>query len=72
MKFNIRHSTFEEIRSPSPRWLKGHFNESMDFDNPEEFDVPQVVDDPTVVSTESRDFDNPKVYGDTFIFDGLA
>ena len=44
----------------------------MDFNNPEEFDVPQVVDDPTVVSTESRDFDNPKVYGDYFIFDGFV
>ena len=62
-----------EIRqSPSPRWFEGHFNESMNFDNPEEFDDPQVVDDPTLVSTESMDFDNPKVYGDTSIFDGLV
>ena len=44
----------------------------MDFNNPEEFDVSQVVDDPTVVSTESRDFDNPKVYSDYFIFDGFV
>ena len=59
----------KEIRRyPSSRWFKGHFNESMDFTNPEEFDDPQVVDHPTVVSTESMDFNNPKVYGDTSIF----
>ena len=40
--------------------------------NPKEFHDPQVFDDPKGISIGSMDFDNPKVYGDTFIFDGLV
>ena len=36
-----------------------------------EFDDPQAFDDPKGISVKSMDFDNPKVYGDTSIFDGL-
>ena len=32
----------------------------------------QVFDDPKGISIGSMDFDNPKVYGDTSIFDGLV
>ena len=37
-------------------------------------DDPQVFDDPKGISIVciSMDFDNPKVYGDTFIFVGLV
>ena len=55
------------------------------FDYPKEFDDPQVSDglikvisnesmdynDPKGISIGSMDIDNPKVYGDTSIFDGL-
>ena len=34
--------------------------------------IPQVIDDPKGISIGSMDFDNPKVYGDTFILDGLV
>ena len=37
-----------------------------------EFDDPQVFDDPKGISIESMDFDNPNVYGDTSILDGLV
>ena len=37
-----------------------------------EFDDPQVFDDPKGISIESMDFDNPRVYGDTSIIDGLV
>ena len=40
--------------------------------NPKEFDDPQVFDDPKGISIGSMDFDNPKVYGYTSIFDGLV
>ena len=43
----------------------------MDVNDPKEFDYHQVFDDPKGISIESMDFDNPKVYGDTSIFDGL-
>ena len=35
-------------------------------------DDPQVYKWQKVISDGSRDFDNPKAYGDTFIFDGLV
>ena len=44
-------------------------NECMDFNDPKEFDDPQAFNDPKGISIESMD--NPKVYGDTSIFDGL-
>ena len=44
----------------------------MDFNDPKEFDDPQVLDDLKEISIGSMDFDNPKVYGDTFISDGLV
>ena len=40
--------------------------------NKKEFDDPQVFDDPKGISIVSMDFDNPKVYGDTSIFDDLV
>ena len=40
--------------------------------DPKEFNDPQVFDDPKGISIGSMDFDNPKVYGDTSIFDGLV
>ena len=43
----------------------------MDLYGPKEFDDPQVFDDPKGISIGSMNFDNPKVYGDTSIFDGL-
>ena len=33
--------------------------------------IAQVFNDLKVISIGSMDFDNPKVYGDTSIFDGL-
>ena len=33
---------------------------------------PEAFNDPKGISIGSMDFDNPKVYGDTFIFDGLV
>ena len=36
------------------------------------FNDPQVLNDPKGISTGNMDFDNPKVYGDTSIFDGLV
>ena len=47
-------------------------NESMDFNDPKEFDDPQVFGDPKEISMGSMDFDNPKVCGNTSIFDGLV
>ena len=44
----------------------------MAFKLPKEFDDAQVFDDPKGISIGSRDFDNPKVYNDTSIFDDLV
>ena len=48
----------------------------MDLGNSEqrtkEFDDPQVFDNPKGISIGSMDFDNPKVFGDTSIFDSLV
>ena len=44
----------------------------MDFNDPKKFDDSQVFNDLKVISIGSMDFDNPKVYGDTFISDGLV
>ena len=44
----------------------------MNFNDPREFDDLQVSDDPNEISIESMNFDDPKVYGDTLIFDGLV
>ena len=44
----------------------------MSFNDPREFNDPQVLDDPNWISTGSIDFDDPKVYGDTSIFDGIV
>ena len=41
----------------------------------DQFDDPQVFDDPNRISIGSMDnmiYGNPKVYGDTSIFDGLV
>ena len=45
--------------------------EYADFYDPKKFDDPQVFDDPKEISIGSMDFDNPKLYGDTSIFDVL-
>ena len=37
-----------------------------------EFDDPQFFDNPKGISIGSMDFDNPKVFGDTSITDGLV
>ena len=47
-------------------------NGSMDFNDPKEFDDPQVFYDPEGISIGITDFDNPKIYGDAFTFDGLV
>ena len=60
-------------------------NESMNSNGPKESDDPQLFDDPSYSmipaiqwspaipwSIGSMDFDNPKVYGDTSITDGLV
>ena len=51
-------------------------NESMGLRNSEqrtkEFDDPQVFDNPKGISIGSMDFNNPKVFGDTSIFDSLV
>ena len=44
----------------------------MGFNDPREFNDPQVLNDPKGISIGNMDFDNPKVYGDTSIFDGLV
>ena len=45
----------------------------MFFNDRKEFDFPRVLDDPTGISIGSMDFDiNPKVNGETKIFDGLV
>ena len=56
----------------------------MDFNDPKELADPQLFDDPTYSMFPSylmilsystincKDFDNPKVYGDTSITDGLV
>ena len=44
----------------------------MDFNDSKEFYDPQLFDDPKEISIESMDFDNPNVFGDTSIFDGLV
>ena len=41
----------------------------MDFNDTKKFDDPQLFDDPKGISIGSIEFDNPKVYGDTSIFD---
>ena len=48
--------------------LVGHVGlvDLVSLDDPEEFDYPKVI------SIGSMNFDNPKVYGDTSIFDGLV
>ena len=47
-------------------------NESMNFKDPKEFDDPQAFNDPKEISIGSVDFDNPKDYSDTSIYDGLV
>ena len=45
----------------------------MDFNDPKEFDdISPISPDPKRISIGSMDFDNPKVYGDTSIFDGIV
>ena len=44
----------------------------MDLNDPKEFNDPQVIDNPKEISIGSKDFDNPKVYADTSITDGLV
>ena len=44
----------------------------MDFNDPKEFDDPQVLDDQKGIPIGRVDFDNPKVYVDTSIFDGFV
>ena len=44
----------------------------MHFNDPKELDDHQVFDDPKGISIGSMNFDNPKVYGDTSISDGLV
>ena len=44
-------------------------NESMYFHDPKEFNDPQVFNDSKGISIGSMNFDNPKVYGDTSIFE---
>ena len=44
----------------------------MDFSNPKEFDDILVFPDPKGISIGSMDFDNPKVNGDTSIFDSIV
>ena len=44
----------------------------MNFNDPQEFDDPHWFDDSKENSIGNMDFDNPKVYGDTSIFDGLV
>ena len=39
---------------------------------PKEFDDPQLFDDLKGISIGSMNFDNPEVYSDTSIFDGLV
>ena len=46
--------------------LKVISNECVDLDDPK-----KVFDDSKGLSIGILDFDNPKVYGNTFIFDGL-
>ena len=40
--------------------------------DPKKFDDSQVFDDLKEISIGSMDFDNPKLYGDTSIFNGLV
>ena len=42
----------------------------MDFNNQKEFYDAHVINDLKGISIGIMDFDNPKVYGDTSIFDG--
>ena len=44
----------------------------MDFKYPKEFDDPQVFNDPKGILIGSMDYDVPKVYGETSIFDSLV
>ena len=44
----------------------------MDFNDPKEFDDHQVFKDPKGISIGSMDFDIPKVFGETSIFDSLV
>ena len=44
----------------------------MGFNDPKEFNDTQVLNDPKGISIGNMDFDNPKVYGDTSVFDGLV
>ena len=47
-------------------------NESMDFNDTKEFYDPRYSMIQKGISIGSTDFDNPKVYSDTSIFDGLV
>ena len=47
-------------------------DESTDINHPKEFDDPQVFDDSKETSIGSMDFDNPKVYGVSSMFDVLV
>ena len=44
----------------------------MNFNDSKESIDPQLFNDPKEISIGSMDFDNPKVYNDTSIFDGLV
>ena len=44
----------------------------MDFENPKESDDPQVFEYSKGISIGSIDFENPKFYGNTCIFEGLV
>ena len=43
----------------------------MDLNDPKELDDPEEYDDLKEISIGCMDFHNPKVHGDTSIFDGL-
>ena len=47
-------------------------NRSRFFDDQRDFDDSQVFDDPKGISIGSIDFENPKFYGNTCIFEGLV
>ena len=54
-------------------WSKSNFKWKYRLiHDPKEFNDPQVLNDPKGISIGNMDFDNPKVYGDTSIFDGLV
>ena len=52
-------------------WSKSNFKWKYRLiHDPKEFNDPQVLNDPKGISIGNMDFDNPKVYCDTSIFDG--